>query len=598
MLDSPGSQEDQQLPESVENMRGMTQRWVRRPLGHDCTGALRDRILAARGLADPTAAGAFLNPTLSQLHPPERLPDMDRAATRILDALAASETIAIYGDYDVDGITATAILVRMLRHLRPDASLLTYVPHRLEEGYGLNSDAIASLAGQGAKVIVSVDCGITAAAEALAARDLGVDLIITDHHTPPAERGGCPQAHSVVHPGLPWAPAPFTDLCGAGVAYKLAWRLAVLGCGSERVDEDTRRLLLDLLGLAALGAVADVVPLVDENRIITRWGLGRVKHSPFVGLRALVEASGLGGDDIDTESVGFRLAPRLNACGRMGHAREAVELMLTDDKARAEQIAAELVKLNRRRQETERQIVAQACELAEAGGMTGPDRRAIVLAHPDWHPGVVGIVCSRLVERYARPTILMQNQGDTCAGSGRSIDGYDLHAGIASCSQMLETFGGHTMAAGLRIRADRLDAFTDAFIEHANARLNPDDLVRTIEYDCEASLEEFDRTVVEELESLAPFGRENPHVRLRIRDARLNGAPRTMGQNARHLSLELIGAAGVGGRGVRAVAWNWGEHASRIPIGASLEAVVTPRLNHWNGRTSVQVELHDLCVMD
>lgn len=586
------------MPESIEKMRGLTHRWMARPLGVDGSGPLRDRVLAARGFADPSIAEAFLNPTLSRLHPPECLPDMDRAATRILEALAAGETIAIYGDYDVDGITATAILVRMLRQLRPDARVLTYVPHRLEEGYGLNAEAMRSLAGDGARVVVSVDCGITAVAEAQVARELGIDLIITDHHTPPAEQAACPKAHSVVHPGLPWAPAPFTDLCGAGVAYKLAWRLAILHCGSERVDEETRRLLLDLLGLAALGAVADVVPLVDENRVMTRWGLGRVKHSPFVGLRALVEASGLGGDDIDTESVGFRIAPRLNACGRMGHAREAVELMLTDDKARADEIAAELVKLNRHRQETERLISQQACELAEAGGMTGPDRRAIVLAHPDWHPGVVGIVCSRLVDRYARPTILMQNQGDICAGSGRSIDGYDLHAGIASCSDMLETFGGHTMAAGLRLRPDRLDAFTDAFIDHANTHLAPDDLVRTIEYDCDASLDEFDRRTVEGLDAMAPFGRENPQVRLRIRGVRLNGAPRTMGQNARHLSLELVGANASSGRGVRAVAWGWGEQAARIPIGASIDAVVTPKLNHWNGRTSVQVELHDLCVMD
>lgn len=586
------------MPESIEKIRGLTHRWIARPAGIDCVGPLRDRVLAARGFSDPAIADAFLNPTLARLHPPERLPDMDRAAVRILEALASGETIAIYGDYDVDGITATAILVRMLRQLRPDARILTYVPHRLDEGYGLNAEAIRSLAGEGARVIVSVDCGITAVAEALVALELGVDLIITDHHTPPAEQAACPKAHSVVHPGLPWDPAPFTELCGAGVAYKLAWRLAILHCGSERVDEQTRRLLLDLLGLAALGAVADVVPLVDENRVMTRWGLGRVKHSPFIGLRALVEASGLAGDDIDTESVGFRIAPRLNACGRMGHAREAVELMLTDDKRRAEQIAAELVKLNRDRQETERQISHQACEMAEAGGMTGPDRRAIVLAHPDWHPGVVGIVCSRLVDRYARPTILLQNQGDICAGSGRSIDGYDLHAGISSCRDLLDTFGGHTMAAGLRLRPDRLDDFARAFIEHANTHLAADDLVRTIEYDCDASLGEFDRRTVEGLESLAPFGRENPQVRLRIRGARLNGAPRTMGQNAKHLSLELVGADASGGRGVRAVAWGWGEHASRIPIGAALEAVVTPKLNHWNGRTSVQVELHDLCIMD
>ena len=584
------------MPETIEKMRGLTRCWARRGCGCDAGGTLVDRVLESRGLGDAAQAEAFLNPSMSQLQAPEALPDMDRAATRMLEAVSRGETIAIYGDYDVDGITSTAILFRMLRAISPDARVLTYVPHRLEEGYGVNAGALRSLADDGASLVVTVDCGITAIDEAKVARELGVDLIVTDHHTPPKDRDECPDAHSVVHPGLPWARAPFADLCGAGVAYKLAWRLATMHCGSDRVHDELRGLLLDLLGLAAMGAVADVVPLVDENRVITRWGLGRVKHSPFVGVRALVEASGLGGEDIDTEKVGFRLAPQLNACGRMGHAREALELMLTDDEDRARVIAAELVKVNRHRQETERAIVRQACDLAEAAGMTGDDRRAIVLAHPDWHPGVVGIVCSRLVDRYCRPTILMQDQGDICTGSGRSIDGYDLHAGLVSCAEMLDKFGGHPMAAGLKIKPERVDAFAETFTEHVNTHLEPDDLVRTVKYDCEAALEDFERGQVERLEGLAPFGRDNPRVQVRLKGVRLNGTPRTMGQKARHLSMELIDAGG--GRGIRAVAWGWGEHLERIPSGAQTEAIVTPKLNHWKGRTSVEAEIQDLMILE
>lgn len=597
MLDCSQRRKGATVTETDQIVRGLTMMWSCTAASRQVTGTLFDRVLTSRGLDNPASADLFLNPTLSHLHPPEALHDLDRAVARLIEALKADEVVAIYGDYDVDGITATAILVRMCRALFPNARLLPYVPHRLDEGYGLNAGALKSLAEQGATLVVSVDCGITAVDEARVANDLGIDLIITDHHTPPATRDACPRVHSLVHPGLPWAPAPFTELCGAGVAYKLAWRLATLHCGSDRVHDNLRRLLLDLLGLAAMGAVADVVPLVDENRVMTRWGLGRVKHSPFIGIRALVEATGLAGDDIDTERVGFRLAPQLNACGRLGHAREAVELMLTDDPKRAAEIADELVRLNRHRQDTERAIVAQACELAEAQGMTGPDRRAIVLAHPDWHPGVVGIVCSRLVDRYARPAILMQNQGDVCVGSGRSIDGYNLHDGLVSCEHLLTKYGGHTMAAGLRLDSANLPQFTAAFLKHANDHLHPDELIQTASYDCDAQLHEFDRQTVEELEKLAPFGRENPRVQVRLRGVRLNGGPRTMGQHAKHLSLELIGSDSTSRRGMRAVAWGWGEHADQIPPGATIEAIVTPKLNTWNGNTKVEVELHDLRVM-
>lgn len=582
------------MQETVAFERGLTRRWSCRGAPTRPDSPLCDRVLAARGLDDLEQAKAYLNPSLAHLRDPDELPDVDRAAARILEASRAGEPIVIYGDYDVDGITASTVMYRMIRAVCPEALVSTYIPHRLEEGYGLNAEAIRTLARGGARLIVSVDCGVTATAEADTAAALGVDLIITDHHNPPENAKDLPKAYAVVHPGLPGRESGFGDLCGAGVAYKLAWRLATLATGSERVRDDLRTLLLDLLGPVSLGVVADVVPLIDENRVLTRFGLGRLKHSPFVGIRALVRASGLGGDEIDTERVGFVLAPRLNACGRMGHAREALELMITEDEARAMEIAVQLTRLNEQRRRTEQAIVEQGCEMAEALGMTGPDRRAIVLAHEDWHPGVVGIVCSRLVDRFTRPTILMQKQGDLCVGSGRSIDGFNLHAALVACVEHLVGFGGHDMAAGVKVHPDRLDAFAEAFIAQANAGLKPADLVRRVEYDCDARVSELDLRAIERLQMLAPFGRSNPHVGVRLRGVRLNGAPKCFGSHSKHLSLELLDESGGLGRGVRVVGWGWAEHAPHIPSGCRMDAIVKPTISTWNGRRRVEAELQDV----
>ena len=360
--------------------RGLLRRWKRRGAGPSDpamdVGPLMARILRCRGLGDAAAAELFLSPLLKHLHDPSLMPDLDRAAERMLAAAKCGETIAIYGDYDVDGVTATAILYHTLRHICPAAKVVTYVPHRLEEGYGLNPEAIAELADGGATVIVSVDCGITAVEPARVARERGVDLIITDHHNPPADEAMLPPAFAVVHPRRPGSQYPYGELCGAGVAFKLAWRLATMESGGARVSESTRELLLELLGLCSLGVIADVVPLNGENRVIASFGLKRIKHSRLEGLRALVEASGLAGENVEAEDVGFKLGPRLNACGRMGHAREAVELLTTATGPRAIEIATQLSRQNDERRSTEQRILEEAIELAQAAGMTGPDRRA------------------------------------------------------------------------------------------------------------------------------------------------------------------------------------------------------------------------------
>lgn len=577
---------------------GLTRRWnLARPVEVSPRlsrpHALVERILLARGLSDPDAAEAFLNPSLHHLHDPSLIPDLDLAAQHILHTLRNRQPIAIYADYDVDGLTAAAILFRTLRMLHPHADVRTYIPHRIDEGYGLNADAIRSLADDGTRLVITVDCGVTAVEPARTAHDAGLELIITDHHTPPASIERLPRALAVVHPTRPDSEYPYPHLCGAGVAYKLAWRLATIHSGAERATPDLRTHLVEMLALAALGTVADVVPLTAENRAIARFGLSRVRSSPIVGLRALVDAAGLAGNRIDEYHAGFAIAPRLNAAGRVGHARHALDLLITDDRSLADRLALDLCRLNNERREVERRITEQAVQLAIQAGMTTPDRRAIVLAHQDWHAGVVGIVCSRLVERFARPVILLSRSDDALAGSARSVEGFSLHDALARCDEHLISHGGHDMAAGLKLRPDHLHAFTDAFIAIANERLTPDDLVTPIAIDCDASLRELTTDAVHAIDRLAPFGRGNPPVRLLVRDAEVVGRPALLGREGKHLALHLR----QGGTILRCIAWNWGCHFERIPPGARIDAVLSPRLTTWGGRTRVEPEVRDLRVL-
>lgn len=565
---------------------------------------LLDRLLAARGFVDAEAIAAFCQPRLTSLHDPGLLPGIDVAVDRIKAALDARERIAIYGDYDVDGITATAILFHVLRAADPESPLRCYVPHRIDEGYGINADALRQLRGEGVGLVISVDCGITACNEAAVAREIGLDLIITDHHHPPDDPGHLPDALAVVHPGLPWAPYPFPDLCGAGVAFKLAWRLATRLCGSERVSERFRSVLMEMLPLAALGTIADVVPLVGENRVIASIGLRALPSTRLVGLRALIDCAGLGGESIDSAKVGFVLAPRLNACGRLGHAAEAVHLLTEADPAEAAAIATSLETVNRDRRRTEQRIVEEACALVETNGQDAPDHRVIVLADETWHPGVVGIVCSRLVERYGRPVVLLQRQGDRCKGSARSIDGYSIHAGLTACSELLESFGGHSAAAGVALHSDRVDAFRAAMVEHANRHITEEELVPSLRFDCEASLSEFDPAAIAAISTLSPFGRRNPRPTFLVRDAVVADMPRLLKE--RHLKLHLaqreVAGGGAAGRGSResareleAIWWNALPHLAALPRGRRVNAIVEPKVSAWSGR--IELEIRDIACL-
>jgi len=575
-------------------LRGLTRRWsFRTPAAAAaCDGDLTALILSGRGL-DADAA-AFLDPKLTHLLDPEGIPDLGRAAGRLLDALRQREPIVIYGDYDVDGITATAILYHTFKAIAPDADVRTYVPHRLDEGYGLNVAAIEQLAAEGARVIVSVDCGVTAIEPARAARRAGVDLIITDHHNPPARIEDLPDAYAIVHPRRPDSTYPFGELCGSGVAYKLAWRLATLDAGSPRALPAMRTLLVELLSFAALGAIADVVPLVGENRVIVKFGLERIKRSPILGLRALVEASGLGGEKVGAFDVGFKLAPRLNASGRMAHASAAVELFTVATAARAASIAEDLTRQNNERRAVEKVILDQAVEAAEAAGMTNDDRRAIVLADERWHAGVVGIVCSRLVERFGRPAILLHTDGSTCHGSGRSIDGFNLHGGLVACADLLDKFGGHDMAAGLRVSRDNLPAFVDRFTLHANAHIEIEHLIREVTIDATVIPERLTVDEVQRLHRLEPFGRGNPSVHIRLPMVRIDAPPTPMGKGGEHLSLSLRGHT----RAIRVIGWRWGEWRPKLAAGQTVDAIIKPSISTWGGKTSVEGELVDLRLVE
>jgi single-stranded-DNA-specific exonuclease len=590
--------------------RGLTRRWVYRA-GIDAAtpmeqtpDALARRLLHARGMHDSGELDRFLNPRLTHLHDPSLIPGMHPAARRLLDALRAREPIVIYGDYDVDGITSTAILYHLFKHLQPDAPVSTYVPHRLDEGYGLNTHAVEELAARGAKVIVTVDCGVTAVAQAKRARELSVDLIITDHHNPPATMDELPEAFAVVHPRRPDSSYPFGELCGAGVAYKLAWAMSVLDSSSGRAGESTRALLIDSLAFAALGSIADVVPLIGENRVITRFGLERIRSTKNIGLRALIDAAGLGGSKVDSFDVGFKLAPRLNASGRMAHAEQAVELFTTADAARATEIAEFLEAQNRQRRAVEDQILREAIELANAQGMTRDDRRAIVLASENWHAGVVGIVCSRLVERFGRPAILLHTHDGISHGSGRSIEGFNLHGALQACAEHLTKFGGHDMAAGLSLDPAKVSAFVESFIAFATSQIPPENLTRELHIDCTAQPHELTPMSVAQLDRLAPFGRGNPSPTLLLRNLVLAAPPTPLGKTGEHLALTVRDASTTPPRAsgglsapsklYRVVAWRWGEHRAKLVTSSRFDAVVKPSISTFSGSPTVEPELIDL----
>jgi single-stranded-DNA-specific exonuclease len=543
------------------------------------------QLLLNRDVSTATEARRFLKPELKELLPPERLPGAVEAGRRLAEATRTGRKIVIYGDYDVDGVTATTILWHGL--MLAGAHVDFYIPSRLDEGYGVNGDALEQIRGAGADLVVTVDCGITAVEEARLARNLGLELIVTDHHE---ARGARPDAGVVVHPTAREQDSANPNLSGAGVAFKVAWALARHVCGATRVTPEYRDFLLDALAFAALGAVADVVPLVGENRVIASFGLRHLCHTENPGLRALLEVSGLTGKrSYDEYDVGFVLAPRLNAVGRLGHARLAVELFTRAGAERAREIAVSLDAQNRQRQTVEQQIVKQAEAMVIERGFHRESKRGIVLASPDWHAGVIGIVASRLVERFCRPTVLIALDGAGGQGSGRSVPHFPLHEVLATCDAHLISHGGHAMAAGVRIAADQVDAFTEAFLAQAAQRLTPADLVPKLLLDDQVELSQLVPEVVDAILRMAPFGVGNPKPRLATDPVELVDQPRAVGNGGQHLQFTVRQ-----GRTYRkAIAFGRGTRLQQLADHRRMRLAFEPIINDWGGRRKVELKVID-----
>src|SRR5664280_156137 len=529
-------------------------RRLRRELG--VSGPLA-QVLVRRGLADPERARAFL--AGDEEHSPAAFAGIGEAVELVLRHVRDGERITIHGDYDVDGICSTAVLVRALRELGGDVD--SYLPDRASDGYGLAADTVRRLAARGTRLLITVDCAITAVEEVELARELGMEVLVTDHHSPRAD-GVLPRA-PIVHPAL--CGYPCRDLCATAVAHKLAQALFTAA------GRDPGELRQDL-DLVALATIADVVPLLGENRTLVRRGLRALAGTAKPGLRALMAVARVDPGRADERSVGFALAPRLNAAGRLYRADAGLELILTGDRMRAAQIAQELDGANGERRQVERRIRYEAeAQMAELG-----ERSAYVLAGEDWHPGVIGIVASRLVERSGRPVVLIALDGETGRASGRSVEAFDLLAGLTACAPHLLRYGGHRAAAGLEIERARVADFAAALSAHADGVLGPDELVGVEHVDAVVGGEELGMALAEELRALAPFGRGNPKVCLMVADAVCADA-RPMGEG-KHVRFAVESH----GTRARAVAFGTG---GRLPVeqGIPAQATFTLEVNEWNG---------------
>jgi single-stranded-DNA-specific exonuclease len=529
-------------------------------------GELTASVLARRGYADPAAARAFLAAE-SPGHDPMLLGDMAAACERIRAAVAAGKRICVHGDYDADGICATALAVLTLRELGADVEW--HLPSRFDEGYGLRTATVSRLAEAGCGLVVTVDCGITAADEVDEASALGLDVVVTDHHRPGDRLPACPVV--ATRPSA----YPFPELCGTGVVFKLAQ--ALLGADSEAV---TRHL-----DLIAVATIADVVPLVDENRALASAGLRALARTTKPGLRALMRSARIDPATLDAGSVAFRLAPRINAAGRLGHPAAALELILTDDEAAAGQLADRLEELNRERQTVEERILRSALAQVDEWPESRRRRRGYVLADEGWHEGVIGIVASRLVERFNRPVVLIAGGEEQWKGSGRSIAAFDLHGGLGACAAHLERFGGHRAAAGLSIRPEAVPDFAEAFAAHADGALTDGDL-RPVTF-VDAVLPRgttLSLDLAAELGRLAPFGLGNPEVTLLAPGCELAELA-TVGEG-RHLAFRVRQESRDAGR---AIAFGLGPQLDRYRREGRYDVAFRLQENHWNGTVAPQL---------
>ncbi len=572
----------------------MSKRWIFSPPNKSLQSEIASKlkishllaqVLINRGIIDITSARNFLQPQIAALGDPSLLPDIEKASVRINEAVHRGEKIVIYGDYDVDGLSATALMYRCLKLIGAQVSY--YIPERLEEGYGLNTDAIKKLKEGGAGVILTVDCGINACREADVARSFGIDLIITDHHQPGQE---IPNAFAVVNPKLKTSQCAFKHFSGVGIAFKLAWAIGQHFSPHKKVSAKFKDFLLNAVGLVALGTIADVVPLLGENRILTKYGLSALQYTEIPGLRALLDIADLSNTNLDAFHVGYRLGPRLNAPGRVGNAGIVVEMLTTTCRERAFEIANFLDQENKRRQDIQVDIMVSARKKV-MNEINLDETTAIVLADQAWHPGIIGIIASKIVEEFNRPTVMIAIAEDIGHGSARSIPSFHILEALEYCKSKLLSVGGHAQAAGLKIHPDNIDEFRLMLNSTTAQRLSKTDLVPILNIDAEVTLSMLSKALVAELARLSPYGEGNPLPLFAAMNVKVVGQPRRIGSKGQHLSFYVK----QGDVAIRAVAFGMGEQFERLKQnGKTCSLVFAVKINNWMDGENLELEVKDI----
>ena len=536
------------------------------------TGMIVATILNDMHFKDDKEIEKFLKPKRTDFYNPFLMPDMEKAVSRITKALKNNENITIFGDYDADGITSTTILKRFFHDINKECNV--YIPNRLNEGYGLNKNAIKKLSEDGTNLIITVDCGITAIEETKYAKELGIDIVITDHHEPGEE---IPDAEAVVDCKRKDNKYPFRELAGCGVAFKLTQAL----CKNLDLNENQALKYLDI---ACVGTISDVVPLVDENRVIVKLGMLLLKQTKNLGLKQIINNAHF--KEFNSMSVAFGITPRINACGRLGHQGEALELFTTDNQEKATELAKKMDEYNIQRQLEEKRIYDEAITLLQEEAQTNGITNCIVLGHENWNPGVIGIVSSRITEKFYKPSILVCFDKDIAKGSGRSIEGFDLHKALMECDKYLTNYGGHSLAAGLSLNTKDFEKFKNMINEYAEKNIKDEDLIPTINIDLKLEDSQLNIEDVEELKLLEPFGQSNEEPIFMITNLKVVSI-KTLSEG-KHLKLFLKNQ-----NYLDAIGFNLGERANELKIGDTIDIVGNLNINEFNNTKKVQMLLKD-----
>ncbi len=528
-------------------------------------------ILVNREITEKKQIEKFLNPKRNDFYDPYEMPDMEKAIERIIKAIENKEKIIIYGDYDVDGITSVTVLKSFLEERGIHVS--EYIPNRLEEGYGLNKKAVEYIANQGNQLMITVDCGISAIEEVEYANKLGIETIVTDHHEPGAE---LPNAIAVVDTKRKDNKYPFRNLAGVGVVFKLIQAI------SQKLNLEEKEYL-KYLDIVCIGTISDIVPLVDENRVIVKLGLKLVEQTKNLGLKAILQASGY--SKIDSNTISFGVAPRINACGRMGHQEEALKLFLSKEIKEVQELTQKLNEYNRLRQETEKQIYNESIIQIEEKGLA--DRNTIVVMGKGWHHGVIGIVSSRITELYFKPSILLCEEDDYGKGSGRSIPGFDLYEALTECKDTIDKFGGHSMAVGINVKKEKFEEFKEKLEKIAKEK-HTEEIVPILKIDALINLDEINKEMVESLKELEPFGEANKMPLFAFKNLKIDSI-RALSEG-KHLKLTLKDDRNI----VNAIGFNLGELSTEYKIGDKIDVVGNLEINSFNGVDNIQINMKDI----